>query len=62
MGRKKNKQRQPTIGGVVGEDTTKQGRLKKARRDVAEMAKIVRKELKTPTTEEVLRVGKTRQK
>ncbi len=48
------------VGGVVGEDTTRQGRLRKAKRDVAEMAAVARKELKLPTTEEMLDVQRTK--
>ena len=61
MGRKRNRQRHPTVGGVVGEDTTKQGRRRRAKRDVAEMARVVRKGLKMPTTKEVQDVGRTKE-
>ena len=62
MGRKHNKQKQPVVGGVVGEDTTKQGRRRRAKRDVAEMAAIARKELKLPTREEMRDVQRTKEK
>ncbi len=53
----------PVVGGSPpAEDTTRQGRVRKARRDVAEMAKVARKELKAPTAKEVQDVGRTKEK
>ncbi len=61
--------RAPVIGGIVNQgrgDTTKQGRLRAAKRAVAEMARIagadVRKALKLPTDKEVQDVSKTKEK
>ncbi len=61
--------RGPVIGGVVNGgrgDTTKQGRLRAAKRAVAEMARIgradARKKLKLPTGKEVQDVSKTKEK
>ena len=34
---RKNKQKHPIIGGIVGEDMTKQGRKRRAKRDAKEM-------------------------
>lgn len=66
---KRNRQRRPVVGGVVHggyPDTTKQGRKRAAKRDVAEMAKIARKEtrkkLKIPTGKEVQEVDRTKEK
>ena len=44
------------------EDQTKQGRKRRAKRDVAEMAKLARKDLKLPTGKEVQDVERTKQK
>ena len=57
---RKNKQKHPTIGGIVGEDTTKQGRKRRARRDAKEMTERVRKDIHIPTFEEVQNVQKSR--
>ena len=64
-----NKQRRPIIGGVVHggyPDTTKQGRKRRAKQDVAEMAKLgrkdARKKLKIPTGKEVQEVDRTKEK
>ena len=59
----RNRQRQPSIGGVVNKgqgDTTKQGRRCKAKRDVAEMMKIAGKGIKLPTQKEVQEIEKTK--
>jgi hypothetical protein len=65
----RNRQRRPVIGGVVNRgrgDTTKQGRKRAAKHDVAEMARIARddacKKLKSPTGEEVQDVSRTKEK
>ena len=65
---RRKRQRGPVIGGVVNGgrgDTTKQGRLRTARRDAAEMARIgradARKKLKLPTGKEVQEVGCTKE-
>ena len=60
MSRKRNKQRHPSIGGIVGEDMTKQGRRRRTKRDAKEMTERVRKEIKLPTFEEVQDVEKSR--
>ena len=57
---RRNKQKHPVIGGVVGEDTTKQARKRKAKRDVKEMTEYVRKDLKIPSLEEVKDVERTK--
>ena len=62
MGRKRNRQRQPVIGGVVGEDTTKQGRRRRARQAAAELGAEARKQLKIPTTKEVAEVGRSKER
>ena len=66
---KRNRQRRSVIGGVVNGgrgDTTKQGRLRAAKRAAVEMARIagadVRKALKLPTDKEVRDVSKTKEK
>ena len=62
---KRNRQRRPIIGGVVNRgqgDTTKQGRKRRAKQDVAEIAKVARKQLKLPTNQEVQNVRKTKEK
>lgn len=59
MGRKRNRQRHPVIGGVVGEDKTKQARVRQAKKDVAEMAEHARKKIKLPTQDEVKKIGRT---
>ena len=43
-------------------DTTKQGRKRQAKRDVAEMAKVARKELKIATPKEVMEIERTKEK
>lgn len=43
-------------------DTTKQGRLRVAKRATAEMGKVARKQLKLPTQKEVQEVGRTKEK
>ena len=55
--RARRRQIQPMIGGVVGEDTTKTGRRRRARQDQAELSKKARESIKIPTTEEVLKIG-----
>ena len=62
MGRKRNKQRQPAIGGVVGEDTTRQARVRRARKQAAEMAGIVKKGLKMPTAKETADVLRSKER
>ena len=60
---KRNRQKHPVVGGVVNGgrgDTTKKGRQQAAKRDVAEMAKLVRKELTLPTSEEISKVSHTK--
>ncbi len=60
-----NRNRQPTVGGVVNGgqgDTTKQGRVRRARLDAAEMARIARKALKLPTGKEVREVARTKER
>ena len=52
-------------GGVVNGgqgDTTKQGRIRKAKRDAAEMSKVARKALKLPTGKEVREVARTKER
>ncbi len=56
----KNKQKHPIIGGLVGEDMTKQGRKRRAEHDVKEMTERVRKDIHIPTFEEVQNVQKSR--
>ena len=61
----RNQQRRPVIGGVVhggAPDTTRQGRKRRAKQDVTEMAKLARKKLKLPTGKEVQEVGRTKEK
>ena len=61
----RNRQRHPRIGGVVNQgrgDTTKQGRKRWAKQDVAEMAKVARKQLKLPTGKEVQEIDRTKEK
>ncbi len=60
MGRKRNRQRQPRIGGVVGEDTTKQGRRRQVKKDQDELSERARKQLKIPTTKEVIEVERSK--
>lgn len=62
MSKKRNKQRQPTIGGVVGEDTTKQARVRRARKQAAEMTDVVKKGLKLPTPKETADVLKSKER
>lgn len=59
---RRNKQQQPTVGGVVGEDTTKQARTRRARADAAEMARIARKGLKLPTPKETADVFRSKER
>ena len=62
---KRNRQRRSVVGGVVNQgrgDTTKQGRLRMAKRAAAEMGKIARKQLKLPTVKEVQEVDRTKEK
>ncbi len=61
MGRKRNRQRRPVVGGVVGEDATRQGRRRRARRDAAEMAARTRRGIKIPNTKEVMEIERTRE-
>ena len=61
----RNRQRHPVIGGMVhggAPDTTRQGRKRRAKQDVAEMAKIARKKLKLPTGKEVQEIDRTKEK
>ncbi|KKL74118.1 hypothetical protein LCGC14_2068130, partial [marine sediment metagenome] len=60
VGRKRNRQRQPRIGGVVGEDTTKQGRRRQVKKDQDELSERARKQLKIPTTKEVIEVERSK--
>lgn len=60
--RKRRDKSAPTIGGVVGEDTTKQARRRRARRDAAEMTKLARKQLKIPTAKEVMEIERTKER
>lgn len=62
---KRNRQRHPRIGGIVNQgrgDKTKQGRKRRVKQDVAEMAKVARKQLKIPTGKEVQEVGRTKER
>ncbi len=62
---RKRKQRGPVVGGMVNQgrgDTTKQGRKRRAKSDVAEMAKVARKQLKLPTGKEVQEIDRTKEK
>lgn len=62
---KRNRQRRPVIGGMVragAPDMTRQGRKRRAKQDVVEMAKLARKKLKLPTGKEVQEVGRTKEK
>ena len=62
---KRNRQRHPRIGGVVNSgrvDTTKQGRLRAAKRATAEMRKVARKQFTLPTGKEVQDVSRTKEK
>ena len=60
MSRKRNKQKHPTIGGIVGEDMTKQGRRRRAKRDAKEMTERVRKDIHIPTFEEIRDAQRTK--
>ena len=60
MSRKRNKQKHPIIGGIVGDDTTKQGRRRRAKCDAKEMTERVRKEIQIPTFEEIRDVERTK--
>ena len=60
MSRKKNKQRHPIIGGIVGEDMTKQGRRRRAKSNSKEMTERVRKDIHIPTFEDIRDVEKSR--
>jgi len=59
---KRNRQRHPVIGGSPPlEDQTKQGRKRRTKQDVAEMAKVARKQLKIPTEKEVQEIDRTKE-
>ena len=61
--RKRRDKNAPAIGGMEpAEDQTKQGRKRRAKRNVAEMAKVARRELKIPTGKEVQEIGRTKEK
>ena len=60
--RKRSQRRGPVIGGVVGEDTTKQARLRRARKQAAEMAGVVKKSLKLPTPKETADVLRSKER
>jgi hypothetical protein len=65
MKQRRHKTRGPVVGGVVNQgrgDTTRQGRLRKAKADAAEMASVARKQLKLPTGREVMDVERTKEK
>lgn len=64
MKRRKRRNKGPVVGGVVNGgrgDTTKQGRKRQIKLDVAEMARVARQELKLPTQKEVLDIGQTKE-
>ena len=60
-GRKRSQRRGPVVGGLK-ERNTKEAKIKRAKKDAAEMAARVRKDIKLPTTKEVLEVERTKER
>ncbi len=62
---RRNRNRGPVVGGVVNDghgDTTRQGRVRKAKGDAREMARMTRKALKMATPKEVMEVERTKER